>query len=304
MEETMFIRFLERSTVVLSAIVFAVLPLILTSCGSTSSKSTSGALSGNWQFTLLQNYPVPATQLSVSGFMTETNNALTGSFQVPVLGTSDNCGGVSTVSGTVSGSNVSLFVNNSGTTLNFTGTISPDGKSMSGDYQGLAGACFVNVSTGTWNALLIPPLNGNFTGTLTGSAYMQALTGTTAPPPISVSGSFTQGPNAGASNAALTGTITAVGYPCFTTAALTGTISGQNVYLSVFGYNGVQIGTLGIPGTQGVAGAPAIVVATSSSVSLTGTGGSGLTLGDTGVASCPPISGVSGDTTTVDVTLQ
>jgi hypothetical protein len=280
---------------IVAAASLALLLLVLTACGNSSKSSTSdppsgviGPLTGNWQLTLLQQEPLPSTQLSVSGFLQQSSNSLTGSVQGPnILGNSGstvNCAGVSSVSGTISGQTVSFSVNPGGTTFNFTGNISPDFQSMSGDYQALGGACLTEPMSGTWNAFLIPPLNGNFTGTIDSKylGYEQQL-GVSNPPavPVAVSGSITQGSSSGASNATLTGTITAVGYPCFTTASLTGTISGQNVYLDLYDYNGVQIGTLGQPGVGTTAGSPATVEVTSGGLSLVDTSSDGLFIGAT-----------------------
>lgn len=269
-------------------------------------------MTGNWQLNLTQNYPAPSTQLSASGFLMEGNNALSGSVQGPVVISSNqshNCGGVGAVTGTISGQNVTFSLNPGGTVFNFTGTISSDNTSMSGTYAAVGGACFVQASTsGTFTASLVPPLNGSFSGTLANSVYMAELTGANPPAPIAVSGSFTQSSNAGASNASISGTITAIGYPCFSTASVTGSISGQSVYLDVFNYNGEQIGTIGIPGIAGTAGTPATVVVDSGGVSLTGTGSaqSGLSLGASGTPPCPAIGlfNVTSDTADVDFTLQ
>jgi hypothetical protein len=265
-------------------------------------KSSSGPLSGNWQINVLQQYPTK-TPLSASGFIAQANDVITGSVQVAPVGSKSSCGGVSALAGTVSGQNVTFSLNAGGTVVNYTGTISSDNQTMSGDYQAVGGACFSAGTSGTWNAVLIPPLNGSFTGTLSGSTYMSALTGQSNAPPIAVSGTFSQSSNADGSNATLTGTIMAVGYPCFATASLTGTISGQNVYMDVFGYNGAQIGTLGIPGvpSEGAAPTPATLVSTSTGLSLVGNGEGGLALGQGLAGPCPAIF-VNGISTTGDVT--
>lgn len=289
---------------------FACLLLALVACsgGGNVSAVTGGALTGNWQFDLLQETPSPATSLSASGFIQDLDDALTGNLQVPAVGSSFSCGGVSSLNGNVTGSNVTFSLNEGGTILNFTGSASPDGTSMSGDYQGAGGGCRGAPITGTWNAFLIPPLNGNFTGTLSDSSYMATLTGLSPALPIAVSGTITQSANFGASNATLTGTITAVGYPCFATVSLSGTISGQNVYMDVFNYRGEQIGTLGVPGLPGIAGTPATVAVSSKGISLVGAGQSGLALGISGVPACPPIAengfAVTSDVTSVAFTFQ
>ena len=299
---------------VLASVSLLILVCTLISCGgSSAAPQNSGPLTGNWQLNLVQNFPTPQTTLSAAGFLVQSTNGLTGSVQGPAVVSSNGsgeCGGVGPLTGTISGQSVTFSLNPGATVFNFTGVISTDNQSMSGSYQALGGACFGNPTSGTWTASLVPPLTGNFTGTLTGSNYMSVLTGVTPPAPINVSGSLTQSSNAGASNATLTGTITAVGYPCFTTAYLTGTINGQNVYLNVFDYSGVQIGTLGVAGVVGsFLGTPAVVTSGSTGISLAGTGQGGLSLGNAGVPPCPPIaqssgSNLTGDTTTITLTLQ
>jgi len=271
------------------------------SCGGQSSTppESTGAMTGNWQLSLVEGYPPPGTQISVGGFLVQSNNSLTGSVQGPTIvggnGTTP-CGGISPFVGTISGRNVTFSLNPGGTQFDFTGVISSNSRSMSGSYQALGGACLGVSTSGTWTGTLVPPLNGTFSGTLVSTLYLPTLTGLAQDPgvPISVSGSFTQSSNDGASNASITGTITAVGYPCFKTAYLSGTINGQNVYLNVFDYTGVQIGTLGLPGTLGTSGTPATVVLGSSGVSLQGTGQGGLSLGNGAAPSCPTIQGPFG----------
>ncbi len=280
---------------VLLTTLLAILSFAFTGCGgSSSSNSTTagGPLTGNWQINLVQEYPSPVTPLSVSGFLTQSDQTVVGSVQGPTITNAKGaaCGGTAQITGTVYGQTVALTENLGGTSYNFTGTLSADYQSMSGDYAGQGGACFIQGTTGTWSALLIPPLNGNFTGTLSGSSYMTLLTGVTPAAPIQVSGSITQSSNAGGSNASLTGTITAVGYPCFSTVSLSGTISGQNVYLNVFDYTGEPVGFLGVPSS------PATVVVPSSGggYSLVDNNvGNGLQLGiyngTSTVGPCPPL---------------
>lgn len=247
----MFIQSALRYLRILALVVLVALGLIGIGCGGGSSQTAAlgGPLSGNWQITMTQNYPTstPSTVLSASGFLVETNDALSGSVQGPTIsGSTQSCGGAGPLTGTVNQTNVTFSLNPGGTVFNFTGVLSSDNASISGTYSGVGGACLSQSSTsGTFSAQLIPPLNGSFTGTFNSMLYMPALTGTTNPVPVSVSGSLAQGPSAGGSVASVTGTITAVGYPCFTTASMTGTISGQNLYLSIYAYNGEQIGFVG-----------------------------------------------------------
>jgi hypothetical protein len=292
------------ATVLLSSFI-----LFSAACGGSGSPTFAPPTSanGNWQFNLVQNYPSPSTTLSISGFLVEASSGdLTGSLQVPALGKDINCAGASIAAGTISGEDVNFLLNVFGTEISFTGTVSSDGSSMSGSYQAPAGACYNKATTGTWTASLVPPLTGTFTGTLL-SEYMETLTGASSPVAVPVSGTMTQSDSAGASNATLAGTITAAGYPCFATATMTGTISGQNVYLSFYGYNGEQIGTLGTPPpAAGGSAFPATVVVAPGELSLVGApaDSNGLVLGviseigETGP--CPPILLPNGNSLVVD----
>jgi hypothetical protein len=289
--------------------VLAGLLLAVAGCGSgTPIPQATGPVSGNWQINMTEDFPSANTQLTVSGFLTQSSSVLTGSLQGPTLLSANgqhDCGGVGQVSGSVNGENVTFSISPGGTSFNFSGSLAA-GNTMSGTYQALAGDCFVHNSTGTWTASLIPTVNGNFTGTLTNSSYMSILTGVSPAAAIVVSGSLTQSSNANTSVASLTGTINAVGYPCFSSASLTGTISGQNVILAVYGYDGTQIGTLGVTSS------PAQAASSSTGTTLTGTQQSGLLLGKVTATStegpCPPLNGGSGstigDSTDVSLTFQ
>lgn len=282
--------------------LLSVYVLFQAGCGSNSSKPPSlGALSGNWQFNLVKNYPFAQEQLFVSGFLQQSNENVTGSVQGPVTtsvgGSAVNCGGTGPLVGTINGQNVSFTLSPGGTTFNFSGTIASDSQSMSGTYEALGGACYSYPTSGTWSASLVPPLNGSFTGTFN-SNYMQALNGTNTPVPISVSGSFTESPNSNSSTATLTGTITAAGYPCFSTASLTGTISGQNIYLALYGYNGLQIGTLGQVQPAGVPPTPATLTVTSTGLVVSGTNQSGFFLDLQ--SPCPAVVNSFGQSQTTD----
>jgi hypothetical protein len=285
---------------------FLLLSLVACGGGTRPSSPTSGPLSGNWQLKMTQ-FPHSTVPLLASGFLLESNNALTGSVQGPTVLNSDGsvttCGGVGALTGSISGQNITFSLDPGGTVLNFTGSISSSNTSMSGQYQALGGPCFASSTTGTWKATLVPPLNGNFTGTLSSSQYMAALTGLPDPPPIIVSGTLAQSPNIGANNASLTGTITAQGYPCFVTASLTGTISGDAVLLSVYGFNGDLIGSIGLQ-------SPATVTTGASGTSLN-TDVSGLLIGSSAsghlTGPCPLIETSSGtpisfDTAAVSLT--
>ncbi|HZR57335.1 MAG TPA: hypothetical protein VFA74_10715 [Terriglobales bacterium] len=288
--------------------------LLSIACGgdsSSSSSSQNSAPNGNWQINLTQGEPPTNPQFawSISGFLQHSDNSLTGSMVIPGNPKNLNCAGVGAITGTLNGENVTIAVDEGGSTVNLTGSIASDNQSMSGQYTTLAGGCTAKPTSGTWTASLIPTLTGKFTGTLANSTYMQVVTGIVPPTPIVVSGELTQTSNIGASNASLSGTITAVDYPCFRTAYLTGTISGENVLLSVFGLDGSQIGNLG--SSSGNPPSPAIVSVSSGGISLNGLTNtqSGLVLGNGGSGPCPAIldnnqQPLKADTADVALTFQ
>jgi len=292
-------------------VVLFLLLALLVGCGggSASDPASSGALAGNWQFIVAQEEPTPRTTFGVSGFLQQSGGSIAGSVIFPATPHGD-CGGVASVTGTVKGNSISFTANEGATALSFTGTTSSagtgssSGASMSGTYQGLGGGCFDHPTIGTWTAAQVPTLTGNFTGSLTDDSYMPLINGSTT---VQVSGTLQQSPNIGSSSATVTGAITAVGYPCFSTAGLSGTITGSNVNLALFGYNGEQIGTIG---TQT---APATVSGSSSGTTLTADLPAGLILEVTtsvgaSFGPCPPVNNDGAlqtyDTASIQVTLS
>jgi len=203
----------------------------MAACGSGSSSHSnvdppaSGSLSGNWQMTLQpSNTKSTRTQ---SGFLLDNNGTLTGS----VLLTDYPCSGIGSVTGTLDGTDVTLVTDPVGITVNMTGTTGSPGA-MSGTYTMLADGCTTkgaSPESGTWTATLVAPLTGNITGSF------NSHSGSTFP----VTANISQGQNSGASNAALTGTVT-VPDPCVlqngnTTDTLTvnGLISGTAVVINL-----------------------------------------------------------------------
>src|SRR5262249_13651817 len=110
-----------------------------------------------------------------------------------------------------------------------------------GTYTSPDGNCEASES-GVFTATLIKPINGDFQGvfhsTSSNSFSLQFKD-------FAVGGTLRQSPNSGASNATVTGNIVAVGYQCFASASLNGTISGSTLRLTIIGSSGVQIGELG-----------------------------------------------------------
>jgi hypothetical protein len=199
-----------------------------------------GPLSGNWQMTLQPSNPNLFTKTQ-SGFLVEDGTNLTGSMMFTDL----NCTGVGNATGTVSGGDISLTVTPAGLEVNLSGTIASSPTSMSGNYTILAAGCTGGESspqTGTWTANPVSPLNGNYSGSLTSNKAATTLT---------ISGQISQGSNVGSSNASLSGNLSATGY-CFTTANMTGAVSGTSVVINLLNSAGAQIGQ--ITGTSSLDG--------------------------------------------------
>ena len=224
---------------------------VFTGCGGSSSKSpaNTGALAGNWQFTL-QMTKAPHTTTLLSGFLQQTGKAVTGALELTPPISAPPCGGSFSTTGTFDGQNLALIVNEGGATLSLIGTSSA--SAMGGTYSLVASGCGKDDS-GTFTAALIKPLNGTLQGVLHSTdSGGRSLRGAD----FAVVGQIVQGDNVGATTTSITGTLTAVGYPCFTDASLSGTVSGTFIRMDIVGPSGAVIGHLGNSG----AGQPVVSV--------------------------------------------
>jgi hypothetical protein len=222
-----------RVTLCLAALIF------LSACGSSShsgtssSSSSSGSITGNWQMNL-QPSDSKTNPRPQSGFLVQNNNLVTGS----MIYVANPCTGVGNVQGTVTGTTISIVVSPTGTQVNLTGTVGAGQTTMNGTYTTLSMGCSgtnVAPATGTWIATLISPLSGNFSGTLTSANNTV----------YQVTGQLTQGPNIGTSNASLTGSVSVTGY-CFSTANISGVVSGTSAVISLVTSAGAQIGQMNL----------------------------------------------------------
>jgi len=165
-----------------------------------------------------------------SGFLLQSGTTLNGSV---ILG--DGCSGVGPVTGTLDGQNLSMTINEFGQDLSLAGSVPSGNGILSGAFSTLPGGCTGFPNTGTWVAQLIPTIGGTFHGTLVSTSN-----GT-----VNITGDLEQGENTGTSSAPLTGSVLANDPQPFcnylTTATISGTISGKNVHLKLFGPTGVQI---------------------------------------------------------------
>lgn len=172
---------------------------------------------------------LPRTQ---SGFLLQNGGSVTGGVILIDL----PCSGVGSITGTTTGSAVSLVEDTTGMVVNLDGTIGSGQDSMSGSYTILSTGCGgmgIAPQTGTWSASLVMPLSGNIQGAWT-STHKGAF---------SLSGQITQGPNTGVSNAALSGSLNVSGY-CFASANILGSVSGTAVVINLVNSEGAQIGQM------------------------------------------------------------
>lgn len=216
--------------------------LVMVACGSGKGggiATSTTNVSGNWQFTFERvANPIP---LGYSGFLLQAGNSISGAL---ILG--GDCLGVGSVTGTLNQQTLQLDINEFGQDLTLTGTVPSPLTSSSlvgGQFSTLPGGCSFQ-STGTWSATLVPPLSGPFHGSFVSTEE----NGT-----VNVTGTMTQGPNVGASNASLSGNMVTSGIPPFcsyiTSATIVGVISGNTVNISIFGFNGSLVNVAPIVGT-------------------------------------------------------
>ena len=248
----------------LVAATIITIAMMLSACGGSAASGgsqPSGTLSGNWQFTVFQNpdpnYPPNQLYGLQGGFLLQTNDSFTGQavYSVSNLNSEKvaqvcNAGSAAITEATVGGQNVLTAVAGSQTYV-LTITQSSN-SSISGTYTATQGTasdgtvCGIGTSESgpqKWQANLVPPLTGAITGSFHSTSGNSGLNDQD----FAVSGVLTQGENIGASDATITGSLNFTGYPCLSTASVTGQISGASVLLQMIGTNGSTVGLIGEP---------------------------------------------------------
>jgi hypothetical protein len=258
----------EQWSRVILLVLTAVACAILFGCGggSSSGPGPSAQLAGNWQFTMAPQGDGNSGDPTFSGglqggFLLDSNNSVSGQAVYFVQSSSGlvPCnGGTAPITATLSGLNVSITAVAATQTFTLTGTLSSDGSTMNGFYNSTAGTAADGspcgyAETGTslsWSALQVPAL----TGSVSGSFHSTGNESPVQNEDFAVSGTLTQGPNIGASNATVTGQLTFVDpvsglndYPCISTASVNGTISGNSVNLQLIDASGVTVAQIGEP---------------------------------------------------------
>jgi hypothetical protein len=264
--------------------------MLLSACGSGSSSTVQQddllTLSGNWQFTMAP--PSDGSFLGglQGGFLLDNGGSVTGAatYSVSLPGLLVPCStGSAAISGNISGQNLTTLTAVAGTqTFTLTGTLSLDGLSLAGTYSSTSGTAADGAPCGTaqtglqWSAILVPPISGPVEGSFHSTGGAAGLSNQDFP----VSGSLNQANNTGAT-AAITGNLTFLNpltnlsaYPCFSSAAVFGQISGSSMTLEIVGNDGSELGLIGEPlGSLGGTGVnPVSIAQVQSGHILTGAG--------------------------------
>lgn len=263
-----------------AVLILAAGVLAMSGCGgsSASQSAASGQLAGNWQFTMtapsdnsflggLQGGFLLQSKKSVSGGLVYAVSLPAVSGGVPTLCS----GGSAPVTGTLDGTNVTLTAVAGGETFTLTGTLSANGTTMMGTYSSTDGnGCGTAQSGLQWSAVLVPAVTGTLQGVFH-SALDPALHDQNFP----VTGNLTQGPNIGASQATVNGSLVFDGYPCLSSATVTGQVSGNSVILQIVASNGLVVGQIGAP--AGLSNpSPVSIINSSTGTVLQGTNGYGV----------------------------
>lgn len=260
---------------------------VLTACGGGNSHQTSGSASlvGNWQFTLTAPSDNSFQGGVLGGFLLQNNGSVTGGVTYSIFLPPQQIGSPSTlcnsgsapVTGTVNGQGVTLIAVAGPQTFTLTGSLSADNSTMTGTYTSTDGNGCGTAQTGLqWSAVSVPPLSGTIQGN-----FHSSIDPVLRDQDFQVAGMLSQGPNIGASNATVTGTLSFQGYPCLSSASVNGQISGNSIILQIIAPSGLNVGQIGAPAGYSNP-SPVSLVSSAAGTVLLGTNGYGIT-----TSSCP-----------------
>jgi len=258
--------------------------MVVSGCAGNSSNQSqsSGALAGNWQFTMAPPSDNSFQGGLQGGFLLQNKGTVTGAvvyaILLPVQGSSPTLcnSGSAPITGTVSSQNVTLTAIVGTQSFSLSGTLSADNSTMMGTYTSTDGqGCGTAQSGLQWSATLVPSLTGAIQGN-----FHSVQDPSLRNQDFAVTGNLSQGQNIGASNATVTGTLNFQGYPCMTTASVNGQISGNTVILQIIAPNGLNVGQIGAPASSlKPYPAPVTVLSSAGGLVLQGTNGYGITTG-------------------------
>jgi hypothetical protein len=175
---------------------------------TTATPSTPIPISGNWQFS--SSNPAAYLLPSISGTLTGTSANMTGILHSDSANSCIAPTQTFTVKGVTGDHNQILMTNDNllGGILSITGTLAPDGKSISNaSYTIVGGTCEFDSAANADTSTSFEPISGNYAGT---------FYDTYGYPVISITATLTQTPASDTSgNYQLSGTGTIPNNPCF-----------------------------------------------------------------------------------------
>jgi hypothetical protein len=252
-------------------LIAVIIMMTLSACGgggASGNPQPSAGLSGNWQFTMAPQTDGNSSDPTFSGglqggFLLQNGSSITGQLVYGITSSASATGvcngGSAPATAMLSGQKVTITETAGTQGYTLTGTLSSDGSTMMGTYTTTAGTAADGSPCGyaetglSWSAVSVSAV----TGTVQGFFHSTASVPIANQLPLTnqdfvVSGSLTQGPNIGASNATVTGTLSFIDlatslsdYPCFSSASVNGQISGNTVVLQIIGTNGAAAGQIG-----------------------------------------------------------
>lgn len=165
----------------LFGVVILAVALVVTACGGSSSTSSSPVksspldLQGNWHFVVTDSEGVPATITFAGELFELVPPVVTSNSMLIFQPNGQPCIGDMIVGGQASGTDsivltATLQNNPQVSSMALTGTIASDQQHMSGAWTSSTQTCGVINLTGpgTWSAILITPVTGTWSGTMTG----------------------------------------------------------------------------------------------------------------------------------------
>ena len=199
--------------------------ILLAGCGSSgggsgNSSGSSVFVTGKWTLTVFEIIPndlfAPSVEFDIN--FTQSGNTISSDSDSTVDGAV--CGGmhVDSTTGTVTGNQFKLLLTINTETISASGTLSPDGKSISimeSNFTSSAGGPCFNGTHGSFTANFVPAFTGSFSGTM----IVSPVLGTPA-----VTGMFTEDPNFN-----LSGSLMVTGNPCYTSLATAPSKPGMSI---------------------------------------------------------------------------
>jgi len=156
---------MRRSCLALFCLTFAAL---LNGCSGSGGGSGGGSFSNAKWAAVLQPATFPAPLIELGMNFTQEGESISSGNSTSIINFGDCLidDGELTSAGTVKNSSFKLVFSIGAQTVTLTGTIAPDGKTITGTFTSSEDGC-LNGESGTFTANFVGPVTGNYTGTMT-----------------------------------------------------------------------------------------------------------------------------------------